>query len=160
MNITKQRAQQLILQPVVLQYNHTLSITQKIAGSFLVLFFLMLGSSIFFAGFKAEEYRTYYFLFGIILCSFPFIIYLLIQNSKNKLITLIDKDGLILKNNKKFIWENLQSIMHHASAYAAEDTYYSVNFKFTNGEAVATCNADNFSFVLYIAGRLPIPNRE
>jgi hypothetical protein len=157
MNSTKQKAQQLILQPIVLQYNHTLSMAQKIAGSILLIFFLMLGTSILFAGFKAVEYGIYYLFFGAILCSFPFLIYLIIENSKKNLITLIDKDGLTLKNNKKFDWENLKSIMHHAHPNAPNDTYLSVEFKFSNGNARATYHADKFPFVLFIAQSLPLP---
>lgn len=157
MNSTKQRAQQIILQPVVLQYNHSLNMAQKIAGSILLIFFLLLGTSIILAGLKAEEYGNYYLLFGTIICSFPFLIYFVIEHSKNKLITLIDKDGLTLKNNKKFDWENLKSIMHHAHPNAPDDTYLSVEFIFTNGEARATYHADKFPFVLFIAQSLPLP---
>ena len=160
MNNTKQKAQQLILQPIVLQYNHTLTIAQKIAGSILLIFFLMLGTSILFAGFKAEENGKYYLLFGVILLSFPVLIYFIIEHSRNKLITLIDKDGLTLKNNKKFDWENLKSITHHAHPHAPDDTYLSVEFKFTNGEARATYHADKFSYILFIAESLPIPKTE
>lgn len=157
MNSTKQRAQQIILQPVVLQYNHSLNMAQKIAGSILLIFFLLLGTSIILAGLKAEEYGNYYLLFGAIICSFPFLIYFVIEHSKNKLITLIDKDGLTLKNNKKFDWENLKSIMHHAHPNAPDETYLSVEFIFTNGEARATYHADKFPFVLFIAQSLPLP---
>ncbi len=159
MNITKQKAQQLIQQPVVLEYNHTLSMAQKIAGLLLLLFFLSLGTGIFLAGLKAEENKIFYILFGALLCLFPFGSYFIIENSKNKLITLIDKDGITLRNNKKFDWDNLKSIMHHSTPYAPEDTYLSVEFKFTNGNAKATYQADQFSYVLFIAQSLPIPKR-
>jgi len=35
----------------------------------------------------------------------------------------------------------------------------SVEFKFTNGNAKATYQADQFSYVLFIAQSLPIPKR-
>mgnify|MGYP006888932345 CR=1 FL=1 len=160
MNSTKQKAQQIILQPVVLQYNHTLTMAQKIAGSVLLIFFLTLGISIIFAGFKVAENGKYYLMLGAVLTSMPFLIYFVIENSKNNLITLIDKDGITLKNNKKFDWENLKSIMHHAHPNAPDDTYLSVEFKFTNGEARATYHADKFSYVLFIAQSLPLPKTE
>ena len=160
MNSTKQKAQQIILQPVILHYNHTLTMAQKIAGFFLLFFFLTLGISIVFAGFKAEENGKYYVLLGAVLSAMPFLIYFIIENSKNNLITLIDKDGLTLKNNKKFVWENLKSIMHHAHPNAPDDTYLSVEFIFTNGEARATYHADKFPFVLFIAQSLPLPKTE
>ena len=160
MNSTKQKAQQIILQPVILHYNHTLTMAQKIAGSMLLIFFLFLGTSIILAGLKAAENGKYYVLFGALLCSFPFLIYFIIEHSKNKLITLIDKDGLTLKNNKKFVWENLKSIMHYAHPNAPDDTYLSVEFIFTNGEARATYHADKFPFVLFIAQSLPLPKTE
>ena len=160
MNSTKQKAQELILQPVVLHYNHTLTMAQKIAGSMLLIFFLFLGTSIILAGLKAAENGKYYVLFGALLCSFPFLIYFIIEHSKNKLITLIDKDGITLKNNKKFDWENLKSIMHQAHRYAPADTYISVEFKFTNGVARTSYHADKFSYVLFIAQSLPIPKQD
>lgn len=152
----------LIKQPIVLQYDNQLSIVQKIAGFILLLFFLFLGISIFIGGLKAEEYGIYYLLFGVVLCLFPLFFYFIMQQSKNKHITLIDKDSITIKNNSIYKWENLKSITYNTSLYEQNENnrFVSVQFIFSNGDAIATYKADGFSYVLFIANNLQVPKKE
>lgn len=155
-------AQQLIQQPIALHYRNKISIVRIVAGIFLLSFFLFIGICLFIGGLKAEKYGIYYLLFGTLLCSVPFILLFLIINNKNKSITLIDKAGVTLKNNKKYNWENLRGITYHTSLYEQieSEKYISIEFFFEKNNAFVFYDTVNFFNVLYIADRLPVPINE
>lgn len=162
MNNSKQIVQQLIKQPITLQYSNIINIVQAIAGLLLLIFFLFLGISIFISGLKAEEYGIYYLLFGSVLCLFPVVVFFIMQLYNNKRITLIDEDGVSTKNNINYKQENLNSITYNTSLYEQNENnrFVSVQFIFSNGDAIATYKADGFSYVLFIANNLQVPKKE
>ena len=74
----------------------------------------------------------------------------------------MDKDSVILKNNKKYNWNDLHRITYHTSLYARNENerYVSIEFIFGNGSAIAPYNGNNFIYVLDIAAQLPVPKNE
>lgn len=162
MNKIKHITYQLIKQPITLQYDTNFSIVQLISGAILLLFFLLIGVSIFIGGFKVVENRIFYFMFGAVLCLFPLLVYLIIRDSKLKLIYVIDKDGVYLKNEIHYQWENLRSVTYNTSLYERDENkrFVSVQFMFLDGEAIATYKADNFSTILFLTENLPVPKME
>jgi hypothetical protein len=152
----------ILKQPIEIEYSQHFTMTQKIAGFILFSFFIFLGGSIFLNGLEEEENRLYYILFGILLCAIPFILYLIIINSKNKSIVFLDKDSVILKNNKKYNWNDLHRITYHTSLYARNENerYVSIEFIFKNGSAFAPYSGNTFLNILNIAAQLPVPKNE
>lgn len=162
MNNIQSIIDKLIQQPVVLQYDNQLSIAQKIAGIILLVFFLLLGVGIIMNGLKVEKGKVYYLLFGTILCLFPVIFFFIMQHSKNKQIILLDKNGVALRNKQAYQWQNLKCIIYNTSLYEQNENnrFVSVQFIFSNGEAVANFKADKFFDVLFIANNLQVEKIE
>ncbi|MBK9329740.1 MAG: hypothetical protein IPM95_10610 [Sphingobacteriales bacterium] len=162
MSNTLQIAQQLIKQPIALYYTNEMSSGRKLAGLILLSFFLLLGIGIFKGGLEAEENGVYYMVFGVVLGAFPFFLLFLMINNKKKSIALIDKEGVTLKNNKKYNWENLRSITYHTSLYEKMESerYISIEFIFADNSAFVFYDTDQFSNIVYIAERLQVPIKE
>jgi hypothetical protein len=152
----------ILKQPIEMEYRHHFTMAQKIAGFILFLFFIFIGGSIFLNGLAVEENKIFYLLFGGLLCGFPFILYSIILNSKNKSIVFLNKEGIILKNNKKYNWNDLLRITYHTSLYTKNknDRYISIEFIFKSGSAFATYNGNNFLSVLNFSEQLPVPKNE
>lgn len=121
-----------------------------------------MGVNIFIGGLKANENSIFYLLFGVILCLFPLVVYLIIRAVKSKLIYWADKDGVCLKNEIRYQWKNLQRIVYNTSLYERDENkrFVSVQFIFSDGEAIATYRADNFSTILFLSINLPVPKKE
>lgn len=153
---------QLIKQPVSLQYQNNYSFVQLAAGFLLLFFFLWMGINIVIAGLKADENRIFYLLFGTILCLFPLVVILIVKSANTKLIYWVDKDGVCLKNETRYQWKNLQRIVYNTSLYERDENkrFVSVQFIFSDGEAIATYRADNFSTILFLSNNLPVPKKE
>ncbi len=162
MDKNKYITENLIAHPVVLHYDNKLSVVQKIAGLILFVFFAFLGVGIFMMGLKAVASGVYYMLFGFVLCLFPFIVYFIIQQTKQNQIIQIDKNSVTLRNKKNYNWEQLKSIIYNTSLYETNESnrFVSVQFTFNNGKAIATYKADKFSYVLFIANNLQVKKME